>query len=100
MNVFDPIILGSLTRPDVNLDYLPDFRRLTRSEVASRYRFHDARGQISGIASAGNRRQSEPHGAVFAHRVNSVDANFERNCIAIQSHFDALARQLFRFAFQ
>jgi hypothetical protein len=96
-----PVIqFGRLIGSHVDIDYFRDFRRFTWCDTARRYRSRDSGGNVSGIAGAIDRRQREPHGPIFARRVNSLKAQSERDGIAIHGKFDAFSRQLFRFTFQ
>jgi hypothetical protein len=79
----DPITqFGRLVRPHIDIDHFRDFRRFAWCDVARRYRLRDGGRNGGGIAGAGDRRQWEPHGAVFAHGTNSLKANPQRHWIA------------------
>jgi hypothetical protein len=58
---------------------------------------NNGRHEIGNITRSPNRRQREPHGAVFARRVNSLKAQLERDGIASQGQVDGLPRQCLGF---
>jgi hypothetical protein len=93
-NARDPIIqFGRLIGSHVDIDHLPDFRRFAWCDVARRYRLRDGGGNVSGIAGAIDRRQREPHGAVFARGINPVETYPESDHVAPQRHLDGLLGQ-------